>query len=54
MGHTQLKNCVQGGHVEHKGGSDRSEGRATKKAGGKREKKRFLIPRPLTKIDRPA
>jgi hypothetical protein len=62
MGHTQLKTGVQGGHVEHRGetevkvvqsGGQEGRQKKQKKPVGKKEKKRFLIPRPL-KIDRPA
>jgi hypothetical protein len=53
MGHTQLKTGVQGGHVEHRGETEVKvmDKKEDKKAGGK---KYFLVPRPPTKIDRPA
>ncbi len=57
MGHTQLKTGVQGGHVEHRGETEvkvvqkeesgGQEGKQKqKKPVKKKEKKRFLVPRP--------
>ncbi len=61
MGHTQLKIGVQGGHVEHRGEIEVKVAQSGGQRGiqknkkcrwkKKEEKKRFLVSRPLTKIE---
>jgi hypothetical protein len=65
MGYTQLKIGVQGGHMKRRGetevkvvqNEESGEDKKTKKARGKTKNKKqicVLVPRTLTKIDRPA
>jgi hypothetical protein len=64
MGPTQLKTGVQGGDVEPTGEievkvmekeeSGGQEGRQKNQKSRWKKKKRFLVPQPPTKIDRPA